>query len=127
MGTLTLVGSGHSSSSKVIEEPLIWWVPLPWWVVEPLPWWVVDTCPVVRLWRSLTLVGSGHSSSSKVITAGPSGSSIGMTCMRECTTASHPDSLSATLCNVNIDRGGSCSLQGKRFKYSITVPNYKGT
>ena len=74
---------------------------------------------------ALTLVGRGHSSSSKVITAGPSGSSMGMTCMRECTTASHPDSLSAILCNVNIDRGGSCSLQGKRFNYSLTAPTSK--
>ena len=44
-GALTWVVSGYSSSSKVMGEPL--------------PWWVVDTHPAVRLWRSLTLVGSG--------------------------------------------------------------------
>ena len=51
-GALTLVGTGQSSSSQVMEEPL--------------PWWVVGTHPAVRLWRSLTLVGSGHSSTSKI-------------------------------------------------------------
>ena len=52
-GALTLVGTGQSSSSQVMEEPL--------------PWWVVGTHPAVRLWRSPYLVGSGHSSNNKVM------------------------------------------------------------
>lgn len=40
----------------------------------------------------LTLVGRGHSSRSSVITAGPSGSSSGITRMSDCTTSSQPSS-----------------------------------
>lgn len=40
----------------------------------------------------LTLVGRGHSSKSRVITAGPSGSSSGITRMRDCTTSNQPSS-----------------------------------
>lgn len=39
-----------------------------------------------------TLVGRGHSSNSRVITAGPSGSSNGITRIRDWTTSSQPSS-----------------------------------
>lgn len=42
----------------------------------------------------LTLVGSGHSSNNNVITAGPSGSSNGMTLIKDWTTSNHPSSKS---------------------------------
>lgn len=42
--------------------------------------------------RELTLVGKGHSSSKRVITAGPSGSSRGITLIKDCTTSNQPSS-----------------------------------
>lgn len=54
-----------------------------------------------------TLLGNGQSSSRSVMTAGPSGSSRGMTCTIDRTTTNHPASLSAMECSLSIDGGGS--------------------
>lgn len=40
----------------------------------------------------LTLVGKGHSSSNNVMTAGPNGSSSGITLINDCTTSNQPSS-----------------------------------
>ena len=61
-----------------------------------------------------TLVGKGHSSSSSAMTAGPRGSSRGMTRISDLTTFSQPVSQSATLCSITMASGGSWSLHTKR-------------
>lgn len=57
----------------------------------------------------LTLVGSGHSSSSNVMTAGPNGSSRGITLISDCTTSSQPSSVSKTKPNsVHVNEMIAC-------------------
>ena len=60
--------------------------------------------------KKQTLVGNGHSSRSKSTTAGPRGSSIGMTRISDLTTFSQPWSQSAILCRMSIANGGSWVL-----------------
>ena len=71
---------------------------------SPLP------TPRKKTGRTPTLVGKGHSSSSSAMTAGPRGSSRGMTRISDLTTFSQPVSQSATLCSITMARGGSWSL-----------------
>lgn len=60
--------------------------------------------------RIESFVGNGQSSRSSRMTAGPSGSFIGITLIIELTTVSHPFSLSAMTWSRSIAWGGSCSL-----------------
>lgn len=62
------------------------------WTGERAEHAVLDARLPLVLCCFLTLVGRGHSSNSRVITAGPSGSSNGITRIRDWTTSSQPSS-----------------------------------
>lgn len=68
----------------------------------------------------LTLVGRGHSSKSRVITAGPSGSSSGITRMRDCTTSNQPSSEEN---QVWLSDGSLVQTHGHRHKPGISPNN----
>lgn len=77
----------------------------------------------IKVLFQLTFVGSGHSSSSSVMTAGPSGSSSGITLIKDWTTSSQPSSVNhktEVTFRISATTQGFKIHQQWKFKSSVT-------
>lgn len=81
--------------------------------------------PIGKRLKGLTLAGRAQSSRTRRMTAGPSGSSSGMTLTIECRTSSQPWPLLDNACSRSIDGGVSwslvCRTKRKTTRYSLLM------